>query len=49
MAILSVPQSCQSGRLDLASQLGPIYPLDEINHAIDASLGGSPGRVLVRP
>jgi len=39
----------RAGRLDLASQLGPIYPLDEINHAIDASLGGSPGRVLVRP
>jgi S-(hydroxymethyl)glutathione dehydrogenase / alcohol dehydrogenase len=39
----------RAGRLDLASQLGPIYPLDEINHAIDASLGGSPGRVLIRP
>jgi S-(hydroxymethyl)glutathione dehydrogenase/alcohol dehydrogenase len=39
----------RAGRLDLASQLGPEYPLDAINDAIDASLGGSPGRVLVRP
>ncbi|HEX3455609.1 MAG TPA: alcohol dehydrogenase catalytic domain-containing protein [Gaiellaceae bacterium] len=39
----------RSGQLDLASQLGPIYPLDEINHAIDAALSGVPGRVLVRP
>jgi S-(hydroxymethyl)glutathione dehydrogenase/alcohol dehydrogenase len=39
----------RAGRLDLASQLGPSYPLDQINEAIDASLAGSPGRVLVRP
>ena len=39
----------RAGRLDLASQLGPEYPLDQINEAIDASLAGSPGRVLVRP
>jgi S-(hydroxymethyl)glutathione dehydrogenase/alcohol dehydrogenase len=39
----------RAGRLDLASQLGPSYPLDEINEAVDASLAGSPGRVLVRP
>jgi S-(hydroxymethyl)glutathione dehydrogenase / alcohol dehydrogenase len=39
----------RAGRLDLASQLGPSYPLDEINEAIEASLAGSPGRVLVRP
>ena len=39
----------RAGRLDLASQLGSSYPLDEINEAIEASLGGSPGRVLVRP
>jgi S-(hydroxymethyl)glutathione dehydrogenase/alcohol dehydrogenase len=37
----------RAGRLDLRSQLGPRYPLDEINEAIDASLSGSPGRVLV--
>jgi S-(hydroxymethyl)glutathione dehydrogenase/alcohol dehydrogenase len=39
----------RAGRLDLASQLGPVFPLDEINEAIEAALGGSPGRVLVRP
>jgi S-(hydroxymethyl)glutathione dehydrogenase/alcohol dehydrogenase len=39
----------RAGRLDLASQLGPSFPLDRINEAIDAALGGSPGRVLVRP
>ena len=39
----------RAGRLDLASQLGPVFPLDEINEAIEASLSGVPGRVLVRP
>jgi S-(hydroxymethyl)glutathione dehydrogenase/alcohol dehydrogenase len=39
----------RAGRLDLASQLGPRYPLDRINEAVDAALGGVPGRVLVRP
>jgi len=39
----------RAGRLDLASQLGPEYPLDAINDAIDASLSGSAGRVLIRP
>jgi S-(hydroxymethyl)glutathione dehydrogenase / alcohol dehydrogenase len=39
----------RAGRLDLASQLGPSFSLDEINEAVEASLSGSPGRVLVRP
>ena len=39
----------RAGRLDLASQLGPSYPLDRINEAVDAALSGAPGRVLVRP
>jgi S-(hydroxymethyl)glutathione dehydrogenase/alcohol dehydrogenase len=39
----------RAGRLDLASQLGPSFPLDGINEAIEAALAGSPGRVLVRP
>jgi S-(hydroxymethyl)glutathione dehydrogenase/alcohol dehydrogenase len=39
----------RAGRLDLHSQVGPRYTLDEINDAIDASLSGVPGRVLVTP
>jgi S-(hydroxymethyl)glutathione dehydrogenase/alcohol dehydrogenase len=39
----------RAGRLDLASQLGPTYPLDAINDAIEASMSGTPGRVLVAP
>jgi S-(hydroxymethyl)glutathione dehydrogenase/alcohol dehydrogenase len=39
----------RAGRLDLASQLGPSFPLDEIDDAVEASLAGSPGRVLVLP
>jgi S-(hydroxymethyl)glutathione dehydrogenase/alcohol dehydrogenase len=39
----------RSGSLDLASQLGPTYPLDDINAAIDESMSGTPGRVLIKP
>ena len=39
----------RAGRLDLASLVGPSYPLDEVNEAVEASLAGSPGRVLVTP
>ncbi len=39
----------RAGRLDLASQLGPTFPLDDVNDAVAASLAGSPGRVLVTP
>ena len=35
--------TCSSGKL------GPSYPLDQVNEAFDASLAGSPGRVLVTP
>ena len=35
------------GRLDLRSQLGPMFPLDRINEAVEASLTGAPGRVVV--
>ena len=38
-----------SGALDLASQLGPSFALEDANDAIDAALGGAAGRVLVRP
>jgi S-(hydroxymethyl)glutathione dehydrogenase/alcohol dehydrogenase len=37
------------GRLDLASSLGPSFPLDEVNAAVETSLAGEAGRVLVVP
>jgi S-(hydroxymethyl)glutathione dehydrogenase/alcohol dehydrogenase len=39
----------RAGRLKLRELLGPTYPLDRVNDAFEASLAGSPGRVLVRP
>jgi S-(hydroxymethyl)glutathione dehydrogenase/alcohol dehydrogenase len=39
----------RAGRLDLASLVGPVYPLDSVDEAVRASLAGSPGRVLVTP
>ncbi len=39
----------RSGALDLRSQLGPSFALDDVNAAIEASLAGVPGRVLVTP
>ena len=42
-------QHVRDGRLDLASLVGPVYPLDAVDEAVAASLAGSPGRVLVVP
>ncbi len=39
----------RAGRLRLREQLGPSFPLEQVNEAIEASLAGSPGRVLVIP
>jgi S-(hydroxymethyl)glutathione dehydrogenase/alcohol dehydrogenase len=39
----------RSGRLDLASLVGPSFPLDRADDAFQASLAGEPGRVLVTP
>jgi S-(hydroxymethyl)glutathione dehydrogenase/alcohol dehydrogenase len=39
----------RSGGLDLRSQLGPSFALDDVNAAFEASLAGVPGRVLVTP
>jgi len=42
-------EHARAGRLKLRELLGPSYPLDQVNEAFDASLAGSPGRVLVTP
>ena len=39
----------RAGRLKLRELLGPTFPLEQVNDAFNASLGGSPGRVLVIP
>src|SRR5439155_20651342 len=39
----------RAGRLELRPQLGPVFPLERVNEAVEASLGGAAGRVLVRP
>jgi Zn-dependent alcohol dehydrogenase len=39
----------RSRALQLEPVLGPVFPLDEVNEAVDASLAGSPGRVVVVP
>jgi S-(hydroxymethyl)glutathione dehydrogenase / alcohol dehydrogenase len=39
----------RSGNLQLEPLLGPKFSLDHVNEAVEASLAGSPGRVLVVP
>jgi S-(hydroxymethyl)glutathione dehydrogenase/alcohol dehydrogenase len=39
----------RSGDLDLRSQLGPSFALDDVNAAVEAALAGVPGRVVVMP
>jgi Zn-dependent alcohol dehydrogenase len=39
----------RSGALQLEPLVGPRFSLDDVNDAIEASLAGSPGRVLVLP
>jgi S-(hydroxymethyl)glutathione dehydrogenase/alcohol dehydrogenase len=39
----------REGKLDLSGQLGPVYALEDINEAVEESLAGSAGRVLVTP
>jgi S-(hydroxymethyl)glutathione dehydrogenase/alcohol dehydrogenase len=38
-----------AGRVELASLLGPSYPLERTGEAVEAALAGSAGRVLVTP
>jgi len=42
-------ENVRAGRLDLASLVGPVYPLDAVDEAVRVSISGSPGRVLVMP
>lgn len=39
----------RAGKLDLASLVGPSFPLEQADDAFQASLAGEPGRVLVTP
>ena len=39
----------RAGRLLLHPLLGPSFPLERVNDAIEASLAGSAGRVVVQP
>jgi S-(hydroxymethyl)glutathione dehydrogenase/alcohol dehydrogenase len=39
----------RTGELELASLVGPSFPLERANDAFQASLAGEPGRVLVTP
>jgi S-(hydroxymethyl)glutathione dehydrogenase/alcohol dehydrogenase len=39
----------RSGALRLEPMVGPRFSLDDVNDAIEASLGGAPGRVVVEP
>lgn len=49
VALPQLLEHVRAGRLELASLLGPSYALDDVNDAFEASLAGSPGRVLVTP
>jgi len=39
----------RGGRLKLRELLGQTFPLDQVNEAIELSLAGAPGRMLVLP
>jgi S-(hydroxymethyl)glutathione dehydrogenase/alcohol dehydrogenase len=38
-----------AGLLELASLVGPVFPLERVDEAVEASLAGSAGRVIVEP
>jgi S-(hydroxymethyl)glutathione dehydrogenase/alcohol dehydrogenase len=49
IALPILVEHVRAGRLDLASLLGETYSLDRVDEAVQASLAGTPGRVLVTP
>ena len=49
VALPAMLDHVRAGRLDLASSLGPSFALDDADAAVQASLAGEAGRVLVVP
>ena len=47
VALPALLEHVRAGRLDLASLVGPRFPLDAVDEAFRTSLEGPPGRVLV--
>jgi S-(hydroxymethyl)glutathione dehydrogenase/alcohol dehydrogenase len=47
VALPALLDHVRAGRLELASLVGPSFPLEQAEEAVQASLAGSPGRVLV--
>ena len=48
VALPALLEHIRAGRLDLEHALGPSFPLERVNEAIEASIAGAAGRVLVR-
>ncbi|HXG76872.1 MAG TPA: zinc-binding dehydrogenase, partial [Gaiellaceae bacterium] len=49
VALPALLERARAGRLELGGLLGPEYPLERVNEAVEAALAGAPGRVLVLP
>jgi S-(hydroxymethyl)glutathione dehydrogenase/alcohol dehydrogenase len=49
VALPALLEHVRAGRLALRPLLGPTFPLERVNDAIEASLAGSAGRVVVAP
>jgi S-(hydroxymethyl)glutathione dehydrogenase/alcohol dehydrogenase len=49
VALPAVLEHVRAGRLDLEHMVGPRFRLDDAEQAVQASLAGVPGRVLVMP
>jgi S-(hydroxymethyl)glutathione dehydrogenase/alcohol dehydrogenase len=47
VALPALLEHVEGGRLELASLVGPTFPLERADDAVQASLAGAPGRVLV--
>jgi S-(hydroxymethyl)glutathione dehydrogenase/alcohol dehydrogenase len=46
-ALPALLERVRTGEIALHSLLGPTFPLERVNEAIDATLNGEPGRVLI--